>query len=173
MKKCVIKIRCEETCSIVTSDRLNMSFFLIQRQTMPVHASLILVWGNNVLWIYFNIRSLIIAVIGYLSYFICSPCPYNRTQKKSMYTIKHPPKLVHCTLPATATITPPLSKPWAPVLPSSLELALPVLFSETALLQPKRIQIKIQLLFRKTKLCSVFPPPPLPFSVVVVVVVWV
>lgn len=38
----------------------------------------------------------------------------------------------------------------------------PVLFSKTTSLQPKRNKIKIQLLFRKTKLC--FFPAPLPHS---------
>lgn len=45
--------------------------------------------------------------------------------------------------------------------PLSFSLSLPVLLSKTTLLQPKRFKIKIQLLFRKTKLRCIFSSSPL------------
>ncbi|MED6281172.1 hypothetical protein CHARACLAT_018450 [Characodon lateralis] len=42
--------------------------------------------------------------------------------------------------------------------PSLVATSFPVCLSKTTLLQPKRNQIKIQLLFRKTKLRCIFAP---------------
>lgn len=45
-----------------------------------------------------------------------------------------------------------------PSLPSPAATSFLIRLSKSTLLQPKRNQIKIQLLFRKTKLCCIFAP---------------